>query len=55
MAAKLKTVYICSECGYESAKWTGKCTGCGAWNTMQEDVVVPTKASASVQSRSFGA
>ncbi|MBR7132658.1 MAG: DNA repair protein RadA [Clostridia bacterium] len=43
MAGKLKSVYICRECGYESPKWLGKCAGCGAWNTMEEDVVAPVK------------
>lgn len=43
MAGKSKTVYICSECGYESPKWSGKCMGCGAWNTMEEDVRLPQK------------
>lgn len=38
MAEKIKTVYVCSECGYESAKWFGKCPGCGQWNTMSEEV-----------------
>lgn len=38
MGDKIKTVYICSECGYESAKWFGKCPGCGQWNTMSEEV-----------------
>ncbi len=38
MADKIKTVYVCSECGYESAKWFGKCPGCGQWNTMSEEV-----------------
>ncbi|HIU31106.1 MAG TPA: DNA repair protein RadA [Candidatus Caccousia avistercoris] len=38
MAAKIKNVFICSECGFESAKWLGKCPGCGQWNTMQEEV-----------------
>ena len=33
-----KTVYICSECSYKSAKWLGKCPGCGSWNTMEESV-----------------
>ncbi|MDE6596315.1 MAG: AAA family ATPase, partial [Oscillospiraceae bacterium] len=37
--AKLKTVYICSQCGYESSKWNGKCPSCGEWNTFEEDVV----------------
>ena len=44
MPPKVKTVYICSECGYESPKWLGKCAGCGAWNTMEEDVVTVGKA-----------
>lgn len=38
MAGKIKTSYVCNECGYESAKWMGKCVGCGAWNTMEETV-----------------
>lgn len=48
MSPKVKTVYICSECGYESGKWLGRCPGCSAWNTMEEDVVVPAKSGASV-------
>lgn len=36
MAQKAKTVYVCSECGYESAKWFGCCPGCNEWNTMSE-------------------
>lgn len=39
MAAKLKTVYICSSCGYESAKWNGRCPSCKEWNTFEEDVI----------------
>lgn len=44
MAVKSKTVFVCSECGYESPKWIGKCAGCGAWNTMTEDVRLAQKA-----------
>ena len=33
---KQKTVFMCRDCGYESPKWLGKCTACGAWNTMDE-------------------
>lgn len=33
---KQKTVYICSECDYHSAKWLGRCPSCGEWNTMEE-------------------
>ncbi len=36
--AKLKPIYICSECGYESPKWFGKCPGCSQWNTMNEQL-----------------
>lgn len=36
MASKAKNVYVCSECGYESAKWYGCCPGCNEWNTMTE-------------------
>lgn len=35
--AKLKTKFLCNDCGYESPKWYGKCPGCGAWNTMVEE------------------
>ncbi len=37
---KEKTVFVCSDCGTESPKWMGKCPGCGAWNTMAEEVIV---------------
>lgn len=33
---KKKTTFLCAECGYESAKWYGKCPSCGAWNSMEE-------------------
>ncbi len=34
--AKPKTVYVCNQCGYESAKWNGRCPECGEWNTFEE-------------------
>lgn len=37
MMAKRKTAYVCQACGYDSAKWLGRCPGCGAWNTMTEE------------------
>ncbi|APH06691.1 DNA repair protein RadA [Bacillus weihaiensis] len=37
--AKSKVKFICQSCGYESAKWMGKCPGCGEWNTMTEEVL----------------
>ena len=33
---KVKTVFCCGECGYESPKWMGKCPQCGAWNSFAE-------------------
>lgn len=35
--AKVKTKFYCTECGYESPKWYGKCPGCQSWNTMVEE------------------
>lgn len=35
--AKIKTKFVCQDCGYESAKWMGKCPGCGKWNTLVEE------------------
>ncbi len=38
MAKAVKTAYVCSDCGAAFPKWAGQCTGCGAWNTLQEQV-----------------
>ncbi|MHA4812247.1 DNA repair protein RadA [Flavitalea flava] len=37
--SKIKTAFFCSNCGYESAKWSGKCPSCGEWNTLVEEVI----------------
>ncbi|MFW0714939.1 DNA repair protein RadA [Pedobacter sp. N23S346] len=37
--AKTKTAYFCQSCGYESAKWLGKCPSCGQWNTLVEEII----------------
>ncbi|HJX70532.1 MAG TPA: DNA repair protein RadA [Bacteroidales bacterium] len=37
--AKSKSVFICSNCGNEAAKWIGKCPSCGEWNTYVEEVI----------------
>ena len=45
---KLKTIYVCSQCGETSPRWLGRCPSCGAWNTMNEDVIAePAKSSSS--------
>lgn len=41
---KIKTAYFCSECGYESPKWLGKCPACGNWNTFTEERVSSDKS-----------
>lgn len=45
---KVKTSWFCSQCGAESPKWTGKCPGCGEWNTMVEERVATSGASKSI-------
>ncbi len=37
--AKEKPMYVCTECGYKSIKWMGKCPNCGEWGTLEEEVV----------------
>ncbi|MBA3532186.1 MAG: DNA repair protein RadA [Ardenticatenales bacterium] len=39
--AKVRTVYLCRECGAEHAKWVGRCRDCGEWNTLEETVQEP--------------
>lgn len=43
--AKEKSMFVCGECGFESAKWMGKCPACGNWNTMVEMEAVRVKSS----------
>jgi DNA repair protein RadA/Sms len=38
--SKTKTSFFCNNCGYESAKWLGKCPTCNTWNTFVEEVMV---------------
>ncbi len=45
--SKVKTVFVCNECGYESAKWLGKCPGCGTWSSFVEEKVVKSTDSKS--------
>ena len=39
MAKANKTLFVCNECGYESAKWLGKCPACNSWNTFFEQKI----------------
>jgi DNA repair protein RadA/Sms len=37
--SKIKTAFFCQNCGYESAKWVGKCPSCNEWNTFTEEII----------------
>lgn len=39
-----KKVYVCSECDAQFPKWLGRCTSCGAWNTLEEETYSPPQA-----------
>lgn len=51
--AKLKSVYFCSNCGYESPKWMGKCPSCGEWSSFVEELVRKDAAAQQEDTRSF--
>lgn len=51
--AKMKSVYFCSQCGYESPKWMGKCPSCGEWSTFVEELVRKDVMSKQEDTRSF--
>ena len=50
--AKAKTVFVCSNCGYESAKWLGKCPACNEWNGFYEEKVAGSSGNASSSNKS---
>ncbi len=51
--AKLKSAYFCSNCGYESPKWMGRCLACGEWSTFVEELVRKDATSKKEDTRSF--
>lgn len=51
--AKTKSVFVCNECGYESAKWMGKCPACNAWNSFFEEKIQKEGVHASEKKRSI--
>lgn len=42
--AKSKTIFVCQNCGVESAKWIGRCPSCKEWNTYHEEIIASTPA-----------
>ena len=53
--AKDKVMYVCENCGQESAKWIGKCPACGQWNTYKEIKVADTRRTAAATSAAASA
>jgi len=51
--SKVKSAFFCTNCGYESAKWAGKCPSCGEWNTFTEEVIVKESKSTAQNRNSF--
>ncbi len=54
MSSKVKTVWICSECGYEAPKWNGQCPSCGEWNTFEEELKSNLKQTSTLQNTKLG-
>ena len=39
MPSKVKTKYVCQNCGYSTPRWTGRCPDCDEWNTLVEEII----------------
>lgn len=52
---KDKTVFVCTNCGFDSPKWSGKCPSCGQWNTMVEQTIKADAAPAAARKAASGA
>jgi DNA repair protein RadA/Sms len=50
--SKVKSAFFCQECGYEAAKWLGKCPSCNSWNSFIEEKITATKSSTVAFSKS---
>lgn len=51
--AKIKTVFLCNECGFASPRWLGKCPSCGSWNSFSEEIEETKKAKTVLRNDSF--
>ena len=54
MANKIKSIFVCSNCGYENPKWYGKCPQCGEWDTMEERTTEAKSAASPHKTRVSG-
>ncbi|MFL5740816.1 MAG: DNA repair protein RadA [Flavisolibacter sp.] len=51
--SKIKTAYFCQNCGYESAKWLGKCPSCHQWNSFVEELIQKDTKKSSADWKSY--
>ncbi len=52
--AKVKQVYVCTQCGYETPKWYGQCPKCKEWNSLEEEIIQqPVKGTTATSSKSM--
>ena len=49
--ASAKTVYVCQSCGAVHAKWAGRCSSCGEWNTLTEEIAETKGAKKQIKGR----
>ena len=49
--AKARTLFVCRDCGQEYPKWNGRCTACGAWNTIEESAAAVTAVKGAASER----
>lgn len=49
--SKIKTTYVCQNCGAQSPKWIGKCNSCGEWNTFLEEIITGNSSSSAIHTK----
>jgi DNA repair protein RadA/Sms len=54
VTARARTIYRCTNCGADHAKWAGRCDVCGEWNTLVEEVVARKPATTGGSARRVG-
>ncbi|MBO9319172.1 MAG: DNA repair protein RadA, partial [Chloroflexus sp.] len=52
--AKIRTIFVCQQCGAQQSRWMGKCPECGAWDSLVEQLVTPPRATGSGRASSTG-
>lgn len=53
-AQKIHVQYVCQECGASSWQWIGRCTTCGAWNSLVEERIAPERPTEAPRRRGKG-